>query len=65
LLDTSRARRELDWSPRHSGVEAIRETVDGLLHDGAGRSPVLRPRSLGRETRKAARGDTIATRGEA
>ena len=35
LLDTNRARSELGWSPLRSGVDALREMLDGMA-DGAG-----------------------------
>lgn len=35
ILDTTRAHDELNWTPRHSAVEALREMLTGL-HDGAG-----------------------------
>ncbi|HEX6425437.1 MAG TPA: NAD-dependent epimerase/dehydratase family protein [Acidimicrobiales bacterium] len=36
LLDTTRATRELGWSPRTTGPEAVRELLDGMAA-GAGR----------------------------
>lgn len=35
LLDATRLRQELGWVPRHTGVEALREMLDGMA-DGAG-----------------------------
>ena len=35
IMDTARARRELDWTPEHSSGEAFCELFDGL-RDGAG-----------------------------
>jgi len=35
LMDTTRAREELGWTPRHGGDEALRELLAGL-HDGDG-----------------------------
>jgi nucleoside-diphosphate-sugar epimerase len=35
VMDTSRARAELRWSPRHSSIEAIQEFLSGL-REGAG-----------------------------
>ncbi|MGJ0151875.1 NAD-dependent epimerase/dehydratase family protein [Streptomyces sp. CH8.1] len=35
LMDSSRARRELSWEPRHTSVEAVEEFLDGL-RSGAG-----------------------------
>jgi UDP-glucose 4-epimerase len=42
ILDTSRIRRELGWSPRHTGVEAIREMLEGLAEGAGGPTPPLR-----------------------
>jgi UDP-glucose 4-epimerase len=47
ILDTTRARSELGWSPRYSSEEALLELVDGL-REGAGiETPPLSPRSSG------------------
>jgi UDP-glucose 4-epimerase len=47
LLDASRAREELGWEPRWSGVEALAEVVRGI-RDGAGfDTPPLSPRTSG------------------
>jgi nucleoside-diphosphate-sugar epimerase len=63
LLDTTRARDVLDWSPRYSSVEALGQLVDGLLHDSGTPSPVLRPRSLlTAVTRDASRGPVTTRR---
>jgi UDP-glucose 4-epimerase len=35
IMDTTRARTELGWSPRHSALDAVREFLDGL-RAGAG-----------------------------
>ncbi|WP_243711469.1 NAD-dependent epimerase/dehydratase family protein [Actinomadura sp. KC216] len=43
LMDTSRAREQLGWTPRHTAREAITEFLDGL-RTGAGRdTPPLSP----------------------
>jgi UDP-glucose 4-epimerase len=43
ILDTTRARTELDWIPRHSAIDAIREVLDGF-YEGAGmQTPPLDP----------------------
>ncbi|QXJ19800.1 NAD-dependent epimerase/dehydratase family protein [Actinomadura graeca] len=48
LMDASRARDELGWTPRHTSREAIREFLDGL-RTGAGRdTPPLSPDTSGR-----------------
>ena len=44
LLDTARAGRELDWRPTRSGIEAVRELVDGIAAGAGTASPPLRPR---------------------
>jgi UDP-glucose 4-epimerase len=51
LLDVTRARTELGWSPRHTGTDAVKALLDGM-GDGAGgdtppleatKKPTLRP----------------------
>ena len=43
VMDLTRARTELGWSPRYSSLDALRELLDGL-RQGAGMStPPLRP----------------------
>src|SRR4051812_29447673 len=45
LMDTSRARTELGWTPRHSAADALLELIDGM-HDGAGSdTPPLSPQT--------------------
>lgn len=34
LMDTSKARRDLDWRPRHDAQETLRETVSGAREKG-------------------------------
>jgi nucleoside-diphosphate-sugar epimerase len=46
LLDTTRATTELGWTPAHDGLSVLAETVEGMQDGAAGRSPVLRPRSV-------------------
>lgn len=41
LMDTARARADLDWRPRHSSVESVRELLDGLADGASGPSPAL------------------------
>lgn len=43
VMDTTRARTELDWQPRHASTEVIAAFLEGL-RTGAGRStpPLLR-----------------------
>lgn len=46
LMDTTRARSELGWSPTLDAVSVLTETVEGMRDAAADRSPVLRPRSV-------------------
>lgn len=55
IMDTRRSRRELDWEPRMSSLDAIREVLEGM-GKGAGveASPLLKPRrTLGVFTRRS------------
>ena len=47
LMDTSRARTELDWAPVHDVREVLRETVAAMGAGRGGDTPVLRPRGVG------------------
>ena len=46
LMDTSRASSTLGWQPSKDGVAVLAETVAGMRAGAAGRSPLLRPRSV-------------------
>ncbi len=47
VMDTTRAREVLGWTPEHDAGEALLELIDGMAA-GAGRgTPVLRPRATG------------------
>jgi UDP-glucose 4-epimerase len=46
LMDTTRARTALGWSPGLPADDTLRELVRGMLHGSAGGSPALRPRSV-------------------
>jgi hypothetical protein len=46
LLDCTRAERELGWSPRADAEVVLREVLAGMRHHDAGRTPVLRPRTV-------------------
>ncbi len=48
LLDTTRARTELGWEPRHSATDALLELLDGLGHGAGGATPPLRRDAGGR-----------------
>lgn len=47
LLDTTRARAELGWTPVHDAAQALLETLAGLAAGRGGDTPVLRPRATG------------------
>jgi UDP-glucose 4-epimerase len=46
LLDSSRAARELNWSPSVDAMTVLRETLSGIRDAAADRTPVLRPRTV-------------------
>jgi hypothetical protein len=43
LLDTTRARTELGWTPRHTGTEALRSLVEGMAAGSGNPTPPLAP----------------------
>jgi len=45
-LDSSRAERELGWSPKVDAMGVLRETIDGMCHASAGSTAVLRHRTV-------------------
>lgn len=47
LLDTTRARTELDWTPQVDAAQALLETVEAFRTGRGGPTPVLRPRASG------------------
>ena len=47
LLNTARARQELDWAPTMDAAEALLETLAGMAAGRGGASPVLRRRAGG------------------
>jgi nucleoside-diphosphate-sugar epimerase len=56
LLDTTRAREELGWTPRHSSVDALRELIDGIADGAGGSTPPLTPDSPGQRAHEVAGG---------
>jgi hypothetical protein len=48
LMDTTRARTELGWSPRHSAVDAMREFLEGFRSGSGMPTPPLAPQTSGR-----------------
>jgi ferritin-like metal-binding protein YciE/nucleoside-diphosphate-sugar epimerase len=47
LMSSGRAREELGWEPRHSGVEALEELLEGLREGHGAKTPPLEPDSVG------------------
>lgn len=46
VMSTERARTELDWVPRHTSTDALREVLDGIAEDaGLRASPPLAPQA--------------------
>ena len=62
LLDTSRARRELDWSPQVDAQTALDQAVAGMLSQDSAASPVLRRRTVRGELSDLLRLGPIAKR---
>jgi nucleoside-diphosphate-sugar epimerase len=48
IMDVTRAREELGWTPRHSAVDAVRELLDGLQAGSGMDTPPLHPRGGGK-----------------
>ncbi|BBY08868.1 NAD-dependent epimerase/dehydratase family protein [Mycobacterium noviomagense] len=48
IMDTARARSELQWDPSQTSLDAIREFLDGLRHRGGMNTPPLEPSAGGR-----------------
>lgn len=44
VMDNSRAKRELDWQPRHSAADALTELLDGMAAGRGTDSVPMRPR---------------------
>jgi UDP-glucose 4-epimerase len=47
LMDTARARHDLEWKPRHSSGGALLELIDGLRESAGEDTPPLRPQAGG------------------
>lgn len=47
LMDTSRARAELGWAPRHGADDALLELLEGLREGAGAPTPPLDPRTSG------------------
>ena len=62
LLDTTRARTELGWSPTVDARTALAEVLTGMADAAATASPALRPRSVAAELSALARRGPIVKR---
>ncbi|GAA3834601.1 SDR family oxidoreductase [Sphaerisporangium flaviroseum] len=49
LMDTTRARTELGWEPRHTAVQAIRDLIYGMRGGAGMDTPPLRPEAGAKE----------------
>ena len=56
LMDTSRARRELGWSPQHTSAEALTEFFEGVADGAGGAMPPLATDSASSRVREVATG---------
>ncbi len=62
LLDTTRARTELGWTPAVPADAALREVLDGMVDHAGTTSPVLRRRTVRGELDDLVRGGPIGSR---
>jgi UDP-glucose 4-epimerase len=47
LLDSRRARKELGWTPQHSGLDALRDLLEGMRNAAGLETPPLSPKTSG------------------
>jgi len=68
VMDVTRARRELEWEPRHDADATVRDLLDGMVRRAGGASVPLRPHDRSFEgvpgLRPALRGRAPAATGE-
>ncbi|HEU5038277.1 MAG TPA: NAD-dependent epimerase/dehydratase family protein [Nocardioides sp.] len=62
VLDASRARHELGWTPTRSARQVLEEVVDGMVHADAGDTEVLRRRTVPREVGTLLRRGPVSSR---
>lgn len=63
VMDTTRARTELGWTPRHTAAEALLELLDGFAHRAEGPTPALQRSS--KPPKEAEAAEAAATRSAA
>ncbi|MEU8277039.1 NAD-dependent epimerase/dehydratase family protein [Microbispora bryophytorum] len=56
IMDTTRARRELGWQPRHSAVDALRAVIEGMRRGAGMETPPLAPDSSRRRIKEVTTG---------
>ena len=64
LLDTTRARSVLGWSPTVDGATVLAETLDGMRRAASDHTPALRPRSVQEQLDRLARRGPVSMRRE-
>lgn len=62
LVDTSRARTVLDWSPQWESAAILADVIDGFLNTAGTQSPVLHPRSFAKAVARDASAGPITVR---
>ena len=62
LLDATRARTELGWTPAYDAREVLREVLTGMREARSDQTPVLRPRSVRQALADAWRGGLVSSR---
>lgn len=62
LLDATRARTELGWTPRHDARAVLQEVVDALREGAHGSTPALRQRTVREGVAKALSGAGVSLR---
>lgn len=62
LLDSTRARVELGWSPQHRSADVLAEVIDGMRAGAYDDTPILRPRRVREGVVRALRGEPVAHR---
>jgi hypothetical protein len=64
LLDTSRARSELGWSPTVDGAAVLVEVLEGMHRADSDHTPALRRRSVAEQVGRLVRSGPVSTRRE-
>lgn len=64
LLDSTRARVELGWSPQLSSAQVLAEVLGGMREAAHDDTPILRPRTVREGLARALRGTPVAHRHE-